>query len=80
MSNRIINNITEFARLELLKERAQGVKMKHQSDDIGVTYSTLRDFMRGYYNNNPLSKIINYLIEKGGVVLCPLQKEVLSKF
>ena len=74
------SDFLEFARLELLKERFSGICMKHQADAMNMQYYTMVSIMNGHYKNNPVTKLINYLIEKGGVKLCPRQKEELSKF
>lgn len=52
----------------LYKERINGICMQEQIDCIGCNYTTLRDMNRGYYENSPMSKIILYILKKGGVI------------
>lgn len=68
----------EFARVELYKERCHSLKQADQCDAMNMSVHTLRDFMRGYYKNHPMTKIIEYLIEKGGVKLCPTESVQFS--
>lgn len=72
------NSFCEFARVELYKERCRGVKQADQCDAMNMSVHTIRNFMLGYYNEHPLSKIIEYFIEKGGVILCPSESVQFS--
>lgn len=52
----------------LYKERINGICRNEQADIIGCNNQTLTDLSRGYYVNNPMSKILLYIIKKGGVI------------
>lgn len=52
----------------LYKERINGIRRQEQADIIGCNNQTLTDLSRGYYVNNPMSKILLYIIKKGGVI------------
>ena len=69
------SKILEFARVELYKERIKGVRPKHQYTDMRMSYHTLQNLMRGYYDNNPVTKIFEYLLDQGYIKLCPQTKD-----
>ena len=75
-----LENIVDYFRIELLKERAAGMTIEKQAIEIGCTYHTLINFMRRAYELKPdkhdrfAFKLLNYYLKKGGVKLCPKRK------
>ena len=72
------NSFCEFARVELYKERYHGIKQADQCDAMNMSVHTIRNFMIGRYEEHPMTKIIEYLIEKGVVILCPTKSVQFS--
>ena len=75
-------DVANFCRVELLKERTNGTTAKQQAQLMGMEYTSLMNFMYGCVTRRelekPIYKILNYLISKNLIVLCPAQKKQSS--